>query len=73
MMPPLSTLTPALSRAPVGGLAERTGALHVGDRVLAINGASLRGRPLSEAIQLLQASGDVVRLKVAKAAANRRE
>ncbi|KAF0312701.1 Glutamate receptor-interacting protein 1 [Amphibalanus amphitrite] len=55
-----------------GGLAERTGALHVGDRVLAINGSSLRGRPLSEAIQLLQNSTDVVRLKVARGAVNRR-
>lgn len=60
-------------RCRAGGLAERTGALHVGDRVLAINGSSLRGRPLSEAIQLLQNSGDVVRMKVAKTAANRCE
>lgn len=49
-----------------GGLAERTGALHVGDRILAINGQSLRGKPLSEAILLLQNSGDVVTLKISK-------
>ncbi|XP_022646854.1 glutamate receptor-interacting protein 1-like isoform X3 [Varroa jacobsoni] len=49
-----------------GGLAERTGALHVGDRILAINGTSLRGKPLSEAILQLQTSGDVVTLKLAK-------
>ncbi|CAN7948850.1 unnamed protein product, partial [Ixodes pacificus] len=49
-----------------GGLAERTGALHVGDRILAINGQSLRGKPLSEAILSLQNSGDVVTLKISK-------
>ncbi|CAL4088322.1 unnamed protein product, partial [Meganyctiphanes norvegica] len=40
-----------------GGLADRTGAIHVGDRLLAINGSSLRGKPLSEAIAMLQNSG----------------
>jgi C-terminal processing protease CtpA/Prc len=49
-----------------GGLAEQTGALHVGDRLLAINGESLRGKPLSEAIALLQSSGDTVTLKIAR-------
>ncbi|KAF0028764.1 hypothetical protein F2P81_017869 [Scophthalmus maximus] len=29
-----------------GGLAERTGAIHVGDRILAINSSSLKGKPL---------------------------
>ncbi|XP_077546378.1 glutamate receptor interacting protein isoform X3 [Haemaphysalis longicornis] len=53
-----------------GGLAERTGALHVGDRILAINGQSLRGKPLSEAILLLQNSGDVVTLKISKSPRN---
>lgn len=33
---------------------------------MAINGCSLRGKPLSEAILLLQNSGDVVTLKIAK-------
>ncbi|OQR77056.1 glutamate receptor-interacting protein 1-like [Tropilaelaps mercedesae] len=55
-----------ISGLTLGGLAERTGALHVGDRILAINGTSLRGKPLSEAILLLQTSGDVVTLKLAK-------
>lgn len=50
-----------------GGLAERTGALHVGDRLLAINGRSLQGKLLSEAIEILQNSGDVVTLKIGKA------
>ncbi|TDH10399.1 hypothetical protein EPR50_G00075040 [Perca flavescens] len=40
------------------GLAERTGAIHIGDRVLAINGVSLKGKPLSEAIHLLQMAGE---------------
>ncbi|KAJ8264809.1 hypothetical protein COCON_G00139080 [Conger conger] len=40
-----------------GGLAERTGAIHMGDCILAINSVSLKGKPLSEAIHLLQAAG----------------
>ncbi|KAM9475063.1 glutamate receptor-interacting protein 2a isoform 2-T2 [Clarias gariepinus] len=48
------------------GLAHRTGALHVGDRVLAINHVSLKGKPLSEAIHLLQTAGDSVTLKIKK-------
>ncbi|KAG1676716.1 Glutamate receptor-interacting protein 1 [Nymphon striatum] len=55
----ISGLTP-------NGLAEKTGALHVGDRLLAINGKSLRGKVLSEAIQMLQNSGDIVTLKICK-------
>ncbi|XP_076864539.1 glutamate receptor-interacting protein 2 isoform X3 [Brachyhypopomus gauderio] len=48
------------------GLAERTGAIHVGDRILAINLVSLKGRRLSEAIQLLQTAGETVTLKIKK-------
>uniref|UniRef100_A0A8C2FXA3 Glutamate receptor-interacting protein 2-like n=1 Tax=Cyprinus carpio TaxID=7962 RepID=A0A8C2FXA3_CYPCA len=48
------------------GLAHRTGALHIGDRVLAINNMSLKGKPLSEAIHLLQTAGDTVTLKIKK-------
>ncbi|XP_053536415.1 glutamate receptor-interacting protein 2a isoform X4 [Ictalurus punctatus] len=48
------------------GLAHRTGALHIGDRVLAINHVSLKGKPLSEAIHLLQTAGDAVTLKIKK-------
>ncbi|XP_038127232.1 glutamate receptor-interacting protein 2-like isoform X3 [Cyprinodon tularosa] len=50
------------------GLAERTGAIHMGDRVLAINGVSLKGKPLSEAIHLLQMAGESVTLKIKKQA-----
>ncbi|KAI9556182.1 hypothetical protein GHT06_018756 [Daphnia sinensis] len=52
-----------------GGLAERTGALHPGDRLLAINGRSLQGKLLSEAIEILQNSGDIVTLKIGKSSA----
>ncbi|XP_055985557.1 glutamate receptor-interacting protein 2 isoform X2 [Sorex fumeus] len=48
------------------GLAERTGAIHIGDRILAINSVSLKGRPLSEAIHLLQVAGETVTLKIKK-------
>ncbi|XP_047390905.1 glutamate receptor-interacting protein 2 isoform X1 [Sciurus carolinensis] len=48
------------------GLAERTGAIHVGDRILAINSVSLKGRRLSEAIHLLQVAGETVTLKIKK-------
>jgi hypothetical protein len=43
----------------------------VGDRLLAINGESLRGKPLSEAIALLQNSGDTVTLKIARTIARK--
>jgi C-terminal processing protease CtpA/Prc len=54
-----------------GGLAERTGALHAGDRLLAINGRSLQGKLLSEAIEILQNSGDIVTLKIGKSNASK--
>lgn len=44
----------------------RTGAIHVGDRILAINSSSLKGKPLSEAISLLQQAGETVTLKIKK-------
>ncbi|XP_067907532.1 glutamate receptor-interacting protein 2 isoform X4 [Heterodontus francisci] len=50
------------------GLAERTGAIHIGDRILAINAVSLKGKPLSEAIHLLQMAGETVTLKIKKQA-----
>ncbi|KAJ8786267.1 hypothetical protein J1605_006487 [Eschrichtius robustus] len=46
--------------------SQRTGAIHVGDRILAINSVSLKGRPLSEAIHLLQVAGETVTLKIKK-------
>ena len=48
------------------GLAERTNAIHVGDIILAINNVSLRGKSLSEAIELLQNADDMVTLKISR-------
>uniref|UniRef100_S4R9K3 PDZ domain-containing protein n=1 Tax=Petromyzon marinus TaxID=7757 RepID=S4R9K3_PETMA len=55
----ISGLTPS-------GLAERTGAIHVGDQILAINNVSLKAKGLTEAIQLLQRSSETVALKIKK-------
>lgn len=40
--------------------------LHVGDRILAIDGHNLNQEPLSLAISLLQESGDKVQLCIAR-------
>jgi len=42
----------------------RTGAIHVGDKILSINNVPLRAKPLSEAISLLQSAGETVNLKI---------
>jgi C-terminal processing protease CtpA/Prc len=44
----------------------RTNAIHIGDRILAINDVSLRGKGLNEAIKLLQASSDEITLKISR-------
>ncbi|CAF0828269.1 unnamed protein product [Rotaria sp. Silwood1] len=49
-----------------GGLADKTNAIHIGDRILAINDVSLRGKGLNEAIKLLQASNDEITLKISR-------
>lgn len=49
-----------------GGLADRTGAIHVGDRLLAINGADLSEAPLSTAIAQLQNTDDRVVITVSR-------
>ena len=49
-----------------GGLAERTNAIHVGDIILAINNVPLRGKSLTEAIELLQNADDMVTLKISR-------
>ncbi|CAF3827601.1 unnamed protein product [Adineta steineri] len=49
-----------------GGLADKTNAIHIGDRILAINDVSLRGKGLNEAIKLLQASSDEITLKISR-------
>ncbi len=38
----------------------------MGDRVLGINGQSLQGKRVSEAMQMLQTAGDTVALKIAR-------
>uniref|UniRef100_A0A8C9F1D8 Glutamate receptor interacting protein 1 n=1 Tax=Pavo cristatus TaxID=9049 RepID=A0A8C9F1D8_PAVCR len=40
--------------------------VFAGDRILAINSSSLKGKPLSEAIHLLQMAGETVTLKIKK-------
>jgi len=42
----------------------RTGALRVGDRILAINGVALRGRNVEEAVRLLPTNDDSINIKV---------
>lgn len=65
----LSVLSDTLvSLSPLLSQPGRTGAIHIGDRVLAINGVSLKGKPLSEAIHLLQMAGESVTLKIKKRA-----
>lgn len=59
---PLDVIT--VSNIAKGGLADRTGTLRKNDEIQAINGVSLRTRPLSEAIHLLQTSNEAVVLKI---------
>uniref|UniRef100_T1JDC7 PDZ domain-containing protein n=1 Tax=Strigamia maritima TaxID=126957 RepID=T1JDC7_STRMM len=49
-----------------GGLAEQSGSLHVGDRIVAINETSLHGKTLSETISILQNAEDIIKLKIQK-------
>ena len=44
----------------------RTGTLKVGDRVMAINGQSLFGKTLRDAVFMLQNASDTVTLKISK-------
>uniref|UniRef100_A0A915I865 PDZ domain-containing protein n=1 Tax=Romanomermis culicivorax TaxID=13658 RepID=A0A915I865_ROMCU len=55
-----------ISHLAPGGIAEKTGALHVGDRILAINGHSLNGKRVSEAVQLMKQNKDTVSFKIAR-------
>lgn len=55
-----------ISRLKKGGIAYRTGMLHSGDILLAINGASLESANLSQAAEVLKNAGDRVSLKVTK-------
>lgn len=46
----------------------RTGAIHIGDRLLAINGDTTRGKTLTEATNMLQCAVELVTLKIARPA-----
>jgi C-terminal processing protease CtpA/Prc len=59
---PLDVIT--VSNIAQNGLAARTGTLRKNDEIQAINGVTLRTRPLSEAIHLLQNSNEAVVLKI---------
>lgn len=49
-----------------GGLAEKTGAIHIGDLLLAINGEMMKGRTLTEATEMLQNAENLITLKIAR-------
>ncbi|XP_053602384.1 glutamate receptor-interacting protein 1 isoform X3 [Plodia interpunctella] len=49
-----------------GGVAEKCGKLAIGDELLSINGESVLSKPLSEAIKLLQHSGQRVQLQLCR-------
>ncbi|XP_063620977.1 glutamate receptor-interacting protein 1 isoform X1 [Cydia splendana] len=49
-----------------GGVAEKCGKLAIGDELLTINGESVLNKPLSEAIKLLQQSGQRVQLQLCR-------
>ncbi|KAI3382589.1 hypothetical protein SNEBB_002256 [Seison nebaliae] len=49
-----------------GGMAEKTQAIHVGDRIVAINGMLLKGKGLSDAISMLKSSRNSVMLKISR-------
>lgn len=50
----------------LGGVAEKCGKLAIGDELLTINGESVLNKPLSEAIKLLQQSGQRVQLQLCR-------
>lgn len=49
-----------------GGIAEQSHQINIGDCLLAINGESVQGKPLSHATKLLQNLGNIVDLKVSR-------
>ncbi|CAG9126851.1 unnamed protein product [Plutella xylostella] len=49
-----------------GGVAEKSGKLAIGDELLSINGESVLTKPLSDAIKLLQNSGQRVQLQLCR-------
>lgn len=49
-----------------GGIAESSHQIQIGDCLLAINGESVQGKPLSHATKLLQNLGNIVDLKISR-------
>lgn len=49
-----------------GGVAQTSRQVTVGDCLLAINGESVQGKPLSHATKLLQNLGNIVDLKITR-------
>jgi hypothetical protein len=49
-----------------GGLAKTTKAIQVGDELVEVDGRSVKGLQLSQAVPLLQNAGNVVRLKLTR-------
>ncbi|KAL3121821.1 hypothetical protein niasHT_002049 [Heterodera trifolii] len=56
-----------ISRLMPGELAERTGALHVGDRIVAINGEPIEGKKVGHVTQMLQQCADPLNIKLCRA------
>lgn len=56
-----------------GGIAEQCGKLRVGDVIVAINGETVQGVPLTTATKLLQRYDNFVELKVSRAQGEERE
>ena len=61
-----------ISKIKEDGVAYKTGTLKVGDRILAINGESLYNMTMPQAVCMLNTAGDVVSLKISKAASSRK-
>lgn len=57
---------PLISDVKRGSIAYRCGMIQAGDRLLSIDNHSLRGKSLTEIIQLLKNCDDIVRLKIKK-------
>ena len=53
-----------ISRIKEAGIADRCGALHVGDSIVSVNGQSLENKSLPEAYQMLKHCDLQVRLEI---------
>uniref|UniRef100_A0A0R3S6B1 PDZ domain-containing protein n=1 Tax=Elaeophora elaphi TaxID=1147741 RepID=A0A0R3S6B1_9BILA len=53
-----------ISHLAPGGLAEKTGAVRVGDRILAVNNESVEGMKAADVMHLLQQCTDLVTIKI---------